>query len=772
MSSETPHLNPVSRFRFRDVWSCEKAASILYFQSHFRLQLPKSYRRNGKLQSCEACRKGKLRCDHIMPNCGRCARRRLKCVYHPAPMTRGVSARLSEPALSPPLTDSPIESPRQETAAVAQTVPVTVSNSVETPAARSAASVNFRLLNGFLGSTSFSAVLTEHEDSLGITESTENEPLPQTTSNPRITTEHVRKGAEVLSLLKDMPIFDRYIQKFYNTCQGIVTIEPIMKHWASSLWSTYGNILQARDPEQLLLLSEKVWRNTEGRLRSDTVSTAQAWLELSSGDHLRWEVVGITLVVVGLASTMIPEWDPILSFDRTCKDRRSLIIKLFRAGDTCLKFCEELSMVNDIGAWLMYELSALYVWLHGDVDYSSWQRIGQTINALVALGWHQDVRPCVGGNLPFFLMEIRKRLLASAYSHDKWLSAFLGRPPRLSHRYCNIQLPLDLTDRQLLSSGPDLDAAIAALDENGWSRGTRVQRRTWSRAWVQYCKIREDILELSIGVPLSASEVIAKAHSIQEHAAETWQSLPSYLRSDPSDIWDPRRPPIDCLYLVFIQIEYLYNDFLLQRALIKRAGVSTRELLSVAQKILAQVLTVAAKREVLRDFQDTVTMMASPGIPAACVLAVELLRQEQAASDPSSPPAPPPQTPVAGPAPSPILPQRDQEQPAPPFDRSQMIQDLSVFVAALAWVSNEDPSAAICGQGRKFIKTVLDRILGPQQPRLDEAGLAEGGGGAGFDGGGMLMGDLGNLSFFGNDGDFMPWLEGGDWDVQGWGVFG
>jgi hypothetical protein len=48
------------------------------------------YRRNGKRQACEPCRKGKLACDHGSPFCGRCVRRKTtkKCLYHPAPMTK------------------------------------------------------------------------------------------------------------------------------------------------------------------------------------------------------------------------------------------------------------------------------------------------------------------------------------------------------------------------------------------------------------------------------------------------------------------------------------------------------------------------------------------------------------------------------------------------------------------------------------------------------------------------------------------------------------
>lgn len=45
-------------------------------------------RRNGTLQSCERCRKTKIKCDHSTPKCGRCAAKAVECVYEAAPMTR------------------------------------------------------------------------------------------------------------------------------------------------------------------------------------------------------------------------------------------------------------------------------------------------------------------------------------------------------------------------------------------------------------------------------------------------------------------------------------------------------------------------------------------------------------------------------------------------------------------------------------------------------------------------------------------------------------
>lgn len=62
-------------------------------------------RRNGKRRACEPCRKGKLRCDHATPFCGRCIRRKqtAKCVYHPAPMTKQKSLPAETPQPTPSL---------------------------------------------------------------------------------------------------------------------------------------------------------------------------------------------------------------------------------------------------------------------------------------------------------------------------------------------------------------------------------------------------------------------------------------------------------------------------------------------------------------------------------------------------------------------------------------------------------------------------------------------------------------------------------------------
>lgn len=134
--------------------------------------------------------------------------------------------------------------------------------------------------------------------------------------------------------------------------------------------------------------------------------------------------------------------------------------------------------------------------------------------------------------------------------------------------------------------------------------------------------------------------------------------------------------------------------------------------------------------------------MAVHGLPAAGVLAIELLKQEQSRL----------YTPD-------VLP------------RSETIQDLSVFISSLGAVRPGEGNYSICNQGRKALKKVLDQILSPT-PFYNPAGGAGaqhgagGAGGAGADG--PSFDDMGLYFPTGNDADFLQWLENVEWDRGNW----
>lgn len=97
-----------------------------------------------------------------------------------------------------------------------------------------------------------------------------------------------------------------------------------------------------------------------------------------------------------------------------------------------------------------------------------------------------------------------------------------------------------------------------------------------------------------------------------------------------------------------------------------------------------------------------------------------------------------------------------------PLPRSQIIQDLSVFVACLGAVRPEANGYPSCDRGRRFLKKILDTILEPAPSRAIGSNSSAGGLGDP-----SLTDPLFQTSSL-NDGDFMRWLESMEWEQDSW----
>ncbi|KAF2732346.1 hypothetical protein EJ04DRAFT_470224 [Polyplosphaeria fusca] len=725
-------------------------------------RLNTSYRRNGKLQSCEPCRKGKLRCDHMMPTCGRCARRNKpeQCVYHPAPLTKtntiptpeateassteGTTvhtAELNSESLStlhfPPFEDPP----PQARVARASSLPAHP---------RAAPNDGHVSIEGFLDGlrrplpdqqrsdgrflqndlnaalTSHTAILSENEGSIGIFPPAPNSHIPQS---------HIDKGALVLGLLKDLPTFEKYIAKWFSLTRGVILIEPMLEIWTQGLWSTWHKTLDTQKQDAMAHMSSVVWANTvtplQGLLKRST--TPGEFFPRTTGKGLRWEVVGIIFSLVGMLAQSLQDGDPIFcTHDQPPIDRSALALRMNQAAECCLEFCNDFDILNDLYLWFLYEYTVLCCSLHSKGSYTNWQKASYLCGALMAFGLHEEIK--VDDNTPFFMAELRKRVFICSYENDKYTSAFVGRPPRLVRQYCRIQLPLDLSDAQLMSDGTDLDNAVGSLDGQGWNQDGHVGRSTFARIFASNALVLEEILEISLG-DLPSEEIVRRAVDIESRIIRLWENYPSFLRIDPNNSWDIRKAPVESLFLIYIRLGDLGHHFLLQRTLIKKAGADSGKLLAVSREILTAILVLINNRDSMREFQmDFYQLLSMYGIPSGAVIGVELLHQEQETSA----------LPLVNPLP-----------------RSDTVQDLSVLVACLGSIRPDSGGYAICERGRKFLKCILDKVLDPSHSvvRLgSNAGVEE-----------VADTTFTNPLFQpGNDGEFMRWLENMEWEQESW----
>ncbi|OTB02608.1 hypothetical protein M426DRAFT_322530 [Hypoxylon sp. CI-4A] len=738
------------------------------------------YRRNGKLQSCEPCRRSKLRCDHVVPTCGRCVRRGCvdQCVYHPNPLAQNRrKGGLTPPAsLSSPSGDSAaalvqsIETSEPEPRGPG--VPLTSlprsADVVTREVHRAASAPPLHLRDdysgltgnrGFLGETSYISIFA---DGLG-------------TNGPELDSSHVRKvrlshdriaqGCKVLSFLKENHMLIRLASRWYEICEdeSCICVEPIMKEWLWGIWTHHGDVLRDQNPEKIRRLCELVWRNTQTPLVCNENTTAIQWARAATGPGLRWEVIGLIATVAGqCAGTPEPT-------NRSSKTSNltnpAFPRQMSEIAEDCLSFSRECEAVGDMFTWLLMENYCLTAKIKGETGYVTYTQAGEIVTAAVALGLHQGGKQA--DRLPFFLAEIRKRLFAQTYSAEIAIATFLGRPPRISYRYCTFQSPLDLPVSQLVLQGDDLALAIASLDEKGFNTAERVNRVTWMKTWLGFAPQREDILDLALA-QYTPEEVLGRAEDIQRRNREHMESLPQFIKKiRDGPLETEGKTPTEILFMVVIRQAFSTNELLLQRVLIRKAGASSEKLVHIAREILQDILFMSQRHDLGSLFQtDIASLLGVQGMRSAAVIAVELLKQEQLPVYPKDP----------------LLP------------RSQTIQDLAIFAARLGAIDPADGSYSICDQGRKVITHILDKILTPptasdrpqtshelpvhqDQPQLQRHASidvpANDPSCYGWNFPGVMDSSMTDLnfgmeaSFLGPDNDFMQWLENVDWERSG-----
>lgn len=475
---------------------------------------------------------------------------------------------------------------------------------------------------GFLGPTSYSAVFTEIPSTLGLGDSEEVEDAPKLAPVPA---DRIQQGAEVLSLLRDIPLYEKFTQRWFDLCDGIVVMQPAYRIWIDELWSEFGRLLVDGKPDQLRSLSELVWRNTRKPMKVNGQTTAREWARMASGRNLRWEVVGTILSMAGLIAMFFSKWDDIFDNIRDrYVDRSTFAERMRRASEFCLCFCYESEVLNEIYVCFMYEDIVLVEALKGDAHYAAWQRTGEVCDAIVAMGLHQGNK--VDAETPFFLAEQRKKIFISAYGRDKVSATFMGRPPRLSYRYCKMEAPLDLCDDQLFLEGPELEAVLSKLDANGWNTSGHLSRMTWLRVWFQHSRIREDILEIALGSD-DQEDVVHRSEQIRQKLQRLNDSYPAFMKVTPEEVMNcsdvqlgtgygfarsqKAMQQVNANFTLHIHAGIAHTEFLLQRAMINRQNADYKELIPISKRILSLVLLAQSRRDLFRDFQGDLIYLVS-----------------------------------------------------------------------------------------------------------------------------------------------------------------
>lgn len=336
---------------------------------------------------------------------------------------------------------------------------------------------------GFQGPTSHFIILEETLDLL------EPEPADLNAMDQQqditITNSRITEGCQILAFFANRSMITRFMSKYHEVCNdddGLV-LSSILRVWLQQLYFCHSDTLTTQDPVRVRKLSERIWRNTLTPLEFDRTTSAVEWAKLGSGVSLRWEVLGLIALSIGVVVIETPTSDQVYSENKV--SRSCVLGRVQEIAEKCLVFCRYCEVLEDSFIWLLLEYSILIQAIKGDRHYSSYRASGEACSAVIAMGLHQAIKPTE--KVPFFLAELRKTAFLSAYYAEISLATCLGRPPRLSYRYCNIDPPLDLTQAQINQTGEELAAALASLDGDGYNRSGTIQCKTSKRICALCC---------------------------------------------------------------------------------------------------------------------------------------------------------------------------------------------------------------------------------------------------------------------------------------------
>jgi hypothetical protein len=138
---------------------------------------------------------------------------------------------------------------------------------------------------------------------------------------------------------------------------------------------------------------------------------------------------------------------------------------------------------------------------------------GDMVTTTITSGLHR--LPDYGASKVTAASEYKKRLFSLIYCSDKTHASLNGVPPLLNRVFCNIQPCLDLPDEAIFWPQDELASAVSKLDPDGWDPMAKSYHNTTVlRAKVQISSVREEVLEIALGVNFDCSESRIKCVTI------------------------------------------------------------------------------------------------------------------------------------------------------------------------------------------------------------------------------------------------------------------
>lgn len=215
--------------------------------------------------------------------------------------------------------------------------------------------------DSYLGSTSYSAALAESHRGSVVTPDDMYD-RPDTLTFTRFVTPATRKaeenrinyGARLLSLLPTLPLAEELIDRYMRLSQVVIVPSMVVNLSLQSLRKMMAEGEFSTD-EKCYAMSRKIFIETNKPIQYSEGMTADQFHEHFTGEHLRWEILGLIFTLMGLSCMTIGDETSFASTIVSSRiDWRILMEEMLLASNNVISFCYHCQTLNDMFVWMLH----------------------------------------------------------------------------------------------------------------------------------------------------------------------------------------------------------------------------------------------------------------------------------------------------------------------------------------------------------------------------------------------------------------------------------
>jgi hypothetical protein len=160
-------------------------------------------------------------------------------------------------------------------------------------------------------------------------------------------------GQQIVAKLSPFSLFEKSIPEHFHgnkasALEGVLVISALPQ-----LRIDVERLLSAKDDP--FPLYAEITRNSMQPLKVPPTMLASEFHTLFTGPNLRWEIVGLVLILAGSNAQFTSPDDPIFTLgDGTKIDKDRFIEDMIHTSNDCINLCQVHGAASDITVWLIY----------------------------------------------------------------------------------------------------------------------------------------------------------------------------------------------------------------------------------------------------------------------------------------------------------------------------------------------------------------------------------------------------------------------------------